>query len=237
MAHRFLFAPRVFNILLFSITIAHAGSPRSLAVNFSREFAEYDSKEEATGTIYYLPPHKLTVVVEEPIDQWMIFDRQKLEIYYPDERKALRFTSSQPFQLSFFQAFLGVLDEDYGLGDIGYILVHRSKNGDTVATTWKPPKKLAKVLGDFTLVHEGQRIIRAESRRADGTVSSRCLFTDHYPYGNTYFPLTIITKRFFETDTSVERISFANPRFDLELPQDTIYFSLPDDVTIEESEW
>jgi outer membrane lipoprotein-sorting protein len=210
---------------------------KTLIIDFERELQEANNREHASGTIYYQEPHKLTVVVDEPLNQWMIFEKEKLEIYYPDERKAFRFTSSFPFQLSFFQAFMGVLSKDYGLGDLGYVLVRRSSLDDTVTTVWKPPKKLAKSLGEFTLVHEKRKIIRAESKKANGFVTSRCAFSNHFEYGKMFFPLEIFTKRYSESDSSIERVTFSEPEFNGELPSDIIYFTIPPDIAVEESEW
>ncbi len=224
-------------ILLFLTISMYAGPIQTLMINFERELVEIDNREEASGTIYYLSPAKLSVIVEKPIKQWMVFGEKKLEIYYPDEQKAFRFTSEYPFQLSFFQAFIGVLNEDYGLSDLGYVLVQRLANADTITTIWKPPKALAKALGEFTLVHEKDRIIRAESKKTDGFVTSRCLFSNHFEYKAAFFPLTITTTRFFESDSSIERIAFSKPEFNCELPQNIIYFTIPSNADIEETEW
>jgi outer membrane lipoprotein-sorting protein len=231
------FFPLSFGILLLLTTSIHAEAMQTLIIDFDRQLVEIDNREQASGTIYYLPPHKLTVVVDEPIHQWMLFGKKRLEIYYPDEQKAFRFNSAYPFQLSFFEAFIGVLSKDYGLSDLGYVLVHRSVTGDTITTTWKPPKPLAKALGEFILVYEKDKIIRAESKKVDGTITSRCTFGNHFEFKDIFFPFEITTIRFFESDSTVESILFSNPEFNGELPQHIIYFTIPSDAAIEESEW
>jgi outer membrane lipoprotein-sorting protein len=231
-----LFSSASVLLLLLTASIS-AKTEQTLIVDFDRELLETDNKEQASGTIYCLPPNRITVIVDKPINQWMIFSEKKLEIYYPDEQKAFRFTSEYPFQLSFFQAFLRVLYEDYRLGDLGYVLVQRFANGDTVTTIWKPPKSLAKLLGEFYLIYDRNKIIRAESRNADGSVASRTSFSNHYEFSGFFFPLEITTIRFFKSDSTIEKISFAEPEFNTKIPQDIIYFTFPPDVEIEETEW
>lgn len=218
-------------------TKSRAETDRILMVDFKREFLETDNREFASGTIYLLPPHHITVKVTDPINQRMIFSEKKLEIYYPQEKKLFRFLSDYPFHLSFFEALLGVLQKDYGLGDIGYVLVRRTEIGDTTTTTWKPPKPLGKRLGEFILAYEGERIIFAESRKPDGSLVSRAAFSDHYEHNGYYFPLEITTTRFSEQDSSVERVWFAEPLFNTTIPDDIKYFTIPPDVEVEESTW
>jgi outer membrane lipoprotein-sorting protein len=224
-------------ILLGSIGIVGAGSVQSLIIDFHRELIEAGNREEAAGTIYFCSPQDLTVIVREPLTQWMVFGKKKLEIYYPDEEKAFRFTSEYPFQLSFFQAFVGVLNKDYGLSDLGYVLVQRSVNADTITTIWKPPKSLAKLLGEFFLVYCQGRIIRAESRTPKGAALSRCTFGNHFEFDEVFFPLQITAIRFFESDSSIESVTFSEPQFNCEIPQEIAHFTIPPTTDVEETEW
>ncbi len=237
-AKKWFFSPLTIIILLSVITDISGKEIQSLIIDFKRELIEPNNRELTSGTIYYLSPHTITVIVKTPIHQWMIFGEKKLEIYYPDNEKAFRFKSDIPFQLPFFQSFLGVVKKDYGLSHLGYVLIQRTQDGDTITTIWKPPKKLAKVLGDFTLVHAEDRIILVTSKTPDGSPGTRTSFNAHFKYENTYFPLKISsTTSRSDSDSTAELISFDKPQFNCALPETVIYFTIPPDVAVEEIEW
>jgi len=122
----------IFPFLLINFnTIVYSQSLQTLQIQFKRYYKERNSEETVEGTIYFKSPGKVTVVVNEPIQQWMLFKKNGMDIYYPIERKAFRFITQNPVLLPFFQAFLGVLKKDYGLMDIGYTLSYHKKRGDT----------------------------------------------------------------------------------------------------------
>lgn len=228
----------IFPFLLISFnTIVYSQSLQTLQIQFKRYYKERNSEETVEGTIYFKSPGKVTVVVNEPIQQWMFFKKNGMDIYYPIERKAFRFITQNPVSLPFFQAFIGVVKKDYGLIDMEYTLASRQTKGDTLFTKWYPPKKASKVIGDFTLTFCSDKLIYAESKKPDGSISSRTFYSNHIKNGNVFFPLQISTVRHIKSDTTFEKIIYSNPKFNIELPQDVIYFIIPADVSIKKIQW
>jgi len=131
-----------------------------------------------------------------------------MEVYYPNEKKAFRFTSKTPFQLSFFNAFIGVSKKDYGLLDMGYSLYSRITQGDTVVTKWSPPRSTSKQLGTFILIYAKGKLSSAELLSPKGASITKTFFSNHIKYNKIYYPLEISTVRYFETDTTYEEISY-----------------------------
>lgn len=227
--------------LLFSILLCNGTSSfqglKTLQVNFERYYIEKGSEEIVKGSIYYQTPHKITVVVTNPIRQWMIFEDKQITIYYPDERKVFQIVTQYPVSLPFFQSFVGVVKEDYGLTDIGYVLSNYETKGDTLISYWTPPQKRGKVLGEFMLIYVSNKIVYVELKNSEGTVMGKSFYENHIRYGAIYFPLQVSTTRYRETDSTSEKVIYASPQFNTELPQEVKDFKIPLDAEIKEIEW
>lgn len=225
--------------ILFNIfnSFVYSQSLQSLQIEFERFYKEKNREEIIEGSIYYNAPGSVIAVVEKPINQWIIFGKYGMDIYYPVERKAFRFITQNPVLLPFFQAFLGVVKKDYGLMDIGYTLSYHKKREDTLFTYWAPPKQLSKILGDFTLLYVSNRINYAEFEKPDGTIMSKSFYSNHIHHDTNYFPLEITTIRYIQADSTIEKITYSNPQFNIELSKEVLDFKIPPDVGVEEIEW
>ncbi|MCK4576731.1 hypothetical protein KAU34_10010 [candidate division WOR-3 bacterium] len=233
-----LIAFTVFILLNITNNFCAPQSLQDIQVEFIRYYKEKNTEEIIKGTIYFSSQENITVLIKEPINQWMILGKFVMDIYYPDQRKAFRFNTQNPVTLPFFQAFLGVVNKDYGLIDLGYSLsYHRKKGGDTLLTYWSPPKKASRILGDFTLVYVSGKISYAEFKKPNGSTLSKSHYSNHIQYGEYYFPLEIFTVRYSKADSTVEKITYINPQFNVELPEEVVGFKIPQDVIIEEIEW
>ncbi|HID11442.1 MAG TPA: hypothetical protein EYP17_09115 [Candidatus Latescibacteria bacterium] len=225
-------------VLLLGLWIVQVYALETLQVSFNRTYVQVGRTEEVSGTLYYRArPERTVVRVEEPLKQWMVLEGGRLEIFYPEERRAFRILSKHPTNLPFFQAFLGALKEDYGLRKSGYALLGHEVRGDTLLTYWNPPKKLKKALGRFTLAYVGDKIIRAELRGLRGELLSRVLYGDHFPYAGAFLPLHIFTVRYTRSDTIYEEITYREPKCDFPLPEEVLQFRIPDDMEVEEVCW
>ena len=229
-------------ITTFVLLIIFAGQStsqvlQSIEVDFLRIFESSTAADTAGGTIYYQKPDGLTVKVTNPLNQWMIFKGSQLDIYYPDDKMAYRIFSQYPSSLPFFQAFVGVVREDYGLTEMGYEMSSYTSSGDTLATLWNPPAMSNKILGPYRLNFVADKIIYAEISDAEGNITARSFYSDHLKSGSAWFPLTIKTVRYVESDSTVETVSYSNPKFNLKLPQEITDFHIPENTNIIETEW
>lgn len=228
----------VFFFLSFnSFTFLYSQTPQTLQIEFERYYREKNVEEIEEGTIYYKTPDNITVIVKKPVNQWMILRSKGMDLYYPTDKKAFRFNTKKPVPLPFMEAFLGVVKRDYGLIDIGYILCNRKINAETLITHWSPPKKLSKVLGDFTLIYVSDKLIYAESKKVDGTIMNKSSYSNHFHHGETYYPLEICTVRYTNPDSTIEKITFSKPQFNCEFPESIKCFNIPTYVKIKKIEW
>jgi outer membrane lipoprotein-sorting protein len=210
---------------------------KTLVVDFEKSRIEGCREETAAGTIYYDASGNLTIATHSPLDQIMVLSGNELLIYYPEEKKAQRLAQTTLFPFPFFQSFLGVVKEDYGLTELGYRLISHETRGDTLVTLWQPVKQVRQKLGDLTLSHFKTRIVSVEMYAVDGSLSSRAKYEDHVKYGLWYFPLRIATERYGKTDTVYESVRYSNPQFDIPLPDSVINFNMPPGIDIQELSW
>lgn len=211
---------------------------KTISVEFTREYSEDKTKEIIKGKIYYRAPSKTVIKVENPIYQWMILEDKEMIIYYPDDKKAFRIINSwNPFSMPFFQAFIGVVKEDYGLTELGYTLANYETNDNSLISHWNPPKNLSKFLGEFILEFKDNKIIRAELRNAKGKTLSKSLYKNHILYGATYFPLEISIIKYLKSGSTFEKIIYRNPQFNSSLPLEVVDFKIPADVKVKKVKW
>lgn len=229
-------------LFTFALTFSHTSGKtnivQSLQIDFERHARERNSHEFASGTIFYSQSHGITIHVEDPIEQWMILKKYQLDIFYPIDRKAFLFKTENPTSLPFFQAFIGVVKKDYGLIELGYTLArHQKREPDTLFTYWVPPKKASKVLGDFTLIYVSNKITYAEFKNPKGSILSKTFYKSHCEFSGHHFPLSITTIRYSEADSTVEKITYSHPQFNVEIPESVLVFEIPDDVVTKEINW
>lgn len=232
---RIHFLSLVFLMLFNSVSFSQV--LQTLIVKFKRQYREKNVVEIVKGDIYYQAPTNLILKVTDPIHQWMIFEGNEMIIYYPDENRGFQIISQNPISLPFFQVFVGVAREDYGLTDVGYVFSNHEKRGDTLLSYWNPPKSLSKRLGKFILMHISNKLVYTELKKADGIILSKSFYSDHINYGATYFPLKISTIQYTKTDSTVEKIAYSNPQFNIPLPREVVNFKIPLDAEMKKVEW
>jgi hypothetical protein len=215
----------------------YAQLPQTIQIDFAKKTCEQKREETTVGTFYFQTPHTLFTVINKPINQWLIYKDNNIVIYYPDDKKALVFYGRSPAIMPSFQAFLGAMKEDYGLSDMGYTLHAHDVRKDTLVTYWHPPEGLPQDMGEFILTYVGRRLIKVESKNKDDIIKSISIYSGHYEFSGYYFPLEISTQRYNMTDTTFEQITYSNPIFDHELPENIRNFRLPAETKIEEIEW
>ena len=223
-------------LILFITTPPYSQTFNTINLEFKRTVTHENTKEFTQGTIYY-DGAKTTLKINKPLNQWMILEGNHILIYYPDELRAIKIKSNNPTILPFFQAFAGVVKEDYGLSALGYVIKKSEVKGDTLFTYWNPPKKVRKFLGEFILAFEKNKFIFTEARNTHGKIVVRTTYHNHFLHGATYFPLRIISTQNTNNSTTIEDVIFSNPVFDRPLPSQVVNFNIPIGTKIEVMEW
>jgi len=189
------------------------------------------------GRIYYIPPAQTVVKIETPIRQWIVYKKNEMLIYNPDENKAFRIIFEYPVSLPFFQAFIGVLKEDFGLSELGYTLSKYERRDASLISIWVPPKQAAPWLGDVTLEYRDNKLICVEFKDSKGKMASKSVYAKHVAFNSTYFPMEISTVYDSSPTATSEFIQLKNSRFNAPLPQDVANFQIPPNVVPREIRW
>ena len=228
---------RIILALLFITTFFAAVSySQTIQVEFTRIADRKNRKEIAKGKIYY-DGTKTTLKVYEPLNQWMILDASSVLIYYPDHKQAIKINSNNPTTLSFFQVFIGIVKEDFGLSQLGYTVRESKFKGDTLFVYWNPPKITAKIISEFILGLYRDKIVFTEAKGTDGNAIGRTTFHNYLTYGAMHFPLEMKMMKFAENDTTIEEIVYFNPIIDQPLPAEVVNFAVPPEIKVEEMAW
>jgi len=210
----------------------------TISIEFKREYKEGNKNEITKGNIYYQAILKEVVIkVEYPINQWMILKGNEMIIYYPNELQAFLIISQNPMSMPFFQAFIQVVKEDYGLSDFGYTFTNFKREGNILISYWEPPKILSKLLGKFALKYEDNKLIYTEIKDAKGEILSKTYFKNHIIFGATYFPLEVSIVKNTRLSSTLETVIYKNPQFNSPIPQEIIAFKIPLDVKVKEVKW
>ena len=151
-------------LLAFLIVHAlHAAPLKTLSLDFKRELTENDKTERTAGTLHYdAEAARVIVEVTEPLKQIMIVKGKVVEIYYPVENQAFRFTFEGRIPLPFVESILQSTQAEYGLTTIGYSLDRHEIVDDVLYTYWTPPEKAKDKLGTVILGSRDDRLISAE---------------------------------------------------------------------------
>ncbi|MFC1475678.1 outer membrane lipoprotein carrier protein LolA [Candidatus Zixiibacteriota bacterium] len=221
--------------LLHGVVDVSAQTPGTVKVEFERVVVTESAVDSTRGTIYFRAPARTVVTVTYPVNQWMVFDRAAMLIYYPDESRAFRFTSDNPFTLPFFQAFLALAKDDLSLLESGFTLRDSEIRGDTLLTRWNPPAAAKKQVGLALVRHVENRLVAMEVHDTNGKAISRTTYGNHLEYHGMYFPLEIVSEYLLEQ--SRENVIYHHPQFDSKLPAKIIDFQLPADVDLKIVEW
>lgn len=216
----------------------HSQIIQTIFAEFSREYKSENGKEIVEGKIYYLTQmEKLVIKVNHPVKQIMTIKGNETILYYPDTRKAFRITSQIPNSMPFFQLFIGVIKEDYGLTDLGYTFANYKRKGNKLISHWNPPKNLSRFLGEIVLEYVDNKLVYVESKNFKGKIISKAFYKNHISFGSNYFPLEISVTKNTKLHSSVEKIVYKNIKFNSSLPQNIINFKLPPDVKVKEIVW
>ncbi len=223
-------------IIALSFSNVQSQVYKTLEVEFTRIFKDNKSENVVKGYLYY-DGFKYISITTEPLKQWMIFNNNELLIYYPDEKKAINIKSEYPVNLPFFQTFIGLNDDNFGLAKLGYTISKNEMQGDSLFVHWQPPQNAQKVLGEFILILKSNRIVRIDSKSPRGNLIGQTCYGNYLKHGKRSFPLEIKSILYADDNITTESIIYNNPVFDVVLPAEISQFTLPAGTAVKEVEW
>ncbi|UCG00078.1 MAG: hypothetical protein JSV89_11180 [Spirochaetaceae bacterium] len=231
----------LFLILLPASTPLYCQSVETLAIGFSRTTISADGEEQIQGILYFQAPEDVLIKVKSPVLQWTVFEGTDLLIYYPREGKAFRFISRNRLMIPFAQSFIGLVRDDFGLSDAGFILTENRKRADILITVWSAPRALRSYIGEAHIgTQKGIREVHPlylEIYDPRGKMLTRVTYLDYLEDLEPSFPARILIQQKNGEKEIREEIRYFDHRINESLPREVTDFELPADVSVEELKW
>jgi hypothetical protein len=216
-------------------------SVETLSVSFTRKTVSAAGEELVRGSIYFEAPEHVVITVDSPVVQWNIFRGTDLLIYYPLERRAFRFISRNRLMIPFAQSFIGLVREDFGLSDAGFLLQEHRKKADVLITVWTPPRSLRLYIGEAWIgmqkYREKVHPLFLEFYDPKGNLLTRITYLDYREDLEPSFPGRILILQRDEEGEVREEIRYSDHLINGTLPAEVMEFRLPADVFVEELKW
>jgi outer membrane lipoprotein-sorting protein len=226
-----------FIISYFYVSAAFSQEIENISVEFTRMLKKETSEEVIKGTFYYQKNKRIIFKITEPIGQWIVLEGNAMLIYYPNDDKAFRYSGKNPVSMPFFQTFVTLSSEDWGLSKLGYTIGGSESRGDTVWVHWKPPKNGESPSGEFVTALKEDRIVLTELKDAKGKTLIQTTYGDHVNFYSQSFPLRIKSFLFSNNGFSMESLTYSSPVFNKPLPGEILNFTLPRNIKIEDVKW
>jgi outer membrane lipoprotein-sorting protein len=227
-------------LVLLAVAAAHgltAQTRVSFSANFVRTRTAGSAVEVTRGVLYAVPPDEVCLVVTEPVSQWVIFERARMTIYYPDENKAFRFTAKLKGAPAFSQVFLGIVKDDFGLSEAGFKLASSEQLGDTLRTVWKPPDSLGRTIKRAILENRSGLPSSLEMLDGKGSLVVRTSFEDYVSVGASQVPSRATIVQVAKGAQVSEEVTYSGHVVDPVLPDGLADFHLPKGVSLQEFQW
>ena len=233
----YIFQPVAFLTFVLCCAPGFCQTVETLIVDFTKKTTFRQEEELIRGTLYFQAPEDVIIKVVEPAEQWNIFQGQDLLIYYPSEQKAFRFISRNRLMVPFAQSFIGLLREDFGLSDAGFLLTEHRKRANILITVWTPPRSLRSYVSEARVGIQDVHPLFLEFYDPQGNLLTRVTYLEYRNDLDPSFPgRTLIYQR--STDMEVrDDIRYFNHRINKLLPMEITDFALPKDVAVEELKW
>lgn len=233
--------PFIAFLLVFLVgNVLDAAALKSISLDFTRELTENNKTEHIVGTLHYdVKAARVVVEVTQPLKQIMIVKDNVLEIYYPAEKQAFRFTSEGRIPLPFVESIIQSTQAEYGLTAIGYTLDRHDVVDGVLYTYWAPPKKTKDKLGPVILGMRDDRLISAEVKNPEGYIIARSLYQKHSKIGTNYIPMTV-TSSMYDEKSEVrqrEQIIYSKPQVNADPPNAMLNFTIPESVKVKVVKW
>ena len=230
-------------VFSFTFLLGHTlqASPlKTLSFDFKRELTEKGKTGTMAGMLHYeVQGARVVVEITQPLKQIMIVKNKVLEIYYPVEKQAFRFTSEERIPLPFVETIIQSTQAEYGLTAIGYTLDKHDVVDEVLYTYWAPPKEAKDKLGPVILGMREDRLISAEVKNPKGHIIARSRYEDHSRIGANYIPMTIISSMYGEGSEVLqhEKVVYSNPQVNTERANTLLNFTIPESVEVKEIKW
>lgn len=183
----------------------------------------------------YYSRDKIILVVNFPINQWVIIDTVKSVFYYPDKKEAIEISAKNSTPLSFLEDILNLLNETYGLEDAMMEISNTEVINDTLITTWEPIEKDTGF--EFQLFFFDNKLMKSKLSNKRLDLMQTTYYNNYQDYDNIYLPNDIISVKSQEDYFSTNIYEYQDFNINNDLPDEIDNFELPLDTKLTKREW
>ena len=221
-------------------TTLHAAPLKTLSLDFTRELTENNKTEIIAGTLHYdVKAARVVVEVTEPLQQITVVQDKVLEIYYPLQNQAFRFTTKGRIPLPFVESIIQSTQAEHGLTAIGYSLDRHETTDDVLYTYWTPPEKAKDSPGTIILGSRTDRFISAEVKTSDDKLAAKSIYRHHTKLGDSYIPMEVTSSLYGPKSEVIEHehVVYSNPQPNAQPPVPILQFETPKSAKVKEIKW
>jgi len=189
------------------------------------------------GTLYFLAPDQVIIVVSKPVLQWSVFRGKDLLIYYPQERKAFRFISRNRLLIPFARSFIGLVREDFGLAEAGFSLKEHRRQAGLLMTVWSAPQRIRRLISRAVVGSDGGRPVLLELYDPKNRLVARTTYSSYFQQGPILLPGRSTAFQVTPNGELREEFFYFNHRVNEPLPSEVEDFRVPDSVEVQELAW
>jgi hypothetical protein len=167
-----------------------------MCADFELVIDRYGRTDRSTGMAFFDLDSTLNLRVESPLNQWMVFRKDTLVIYYPETQSGFRIPSIQgDVALPAFQLLVNATKEDVGLVALGYELIDYRKQHDTLVAIWHPRQLSNRpALADMEVLYVDSEVRQLSIRGRDGG-STLIEYSGFVNLGSVRFPRRVTMTR------------------------------------------
>ncbi len=150
--------------------------------------------DRSSGKLYVRPDGSLCLAVEQPIHQRLVFGRQELDIYYPDDHVLMRGRPKKVGTLPpmIDALILGFLDPGSLVAPLSKVLDQKRDDAThTLTTRWSLEGPDGKSRGQLLAVEARDGVERLDLMTDDGRLMGRYDFGQRQPLGRAEVPTRI----------------------------------------------
>jgi hypothetical protein len=150
------------------------------------------------------------VVNEKPIYQITQVLGNRMQIYYPQDAKAFEMSAQKPFDYPIVSNLTPLMNENYGLEELGFSIDSVYVKGDSTYTRWISTQKEQDNPIQFELVFVSQTLVTMRMQNSAATFTMTSYFSQYTTVGTYSLPQKIESLKKVKEEVSKEVFYFSN---------------------------
>lgn len=206
-----LFFVNLYSILFILIAFAqnsNAQGIRVLSGSYIQEKYQSDSLIERIGGQFVYDFVSVKVINEKPYYQITQVLGNQMQIYYPEKAMAFEYSGKKPFDYPIISNLIPLMNDNYGLEELGFSIDSVYIKKDTTISWWKTP--ISENKGDFyfELKSVQDRLYSMSMVNKNSSLNTVSIFSEYGKVDSYFLPKLIVTKKWISGKSETEKLYF-----------------------------